>query len=81
VIRGTYLGRFRYADELERNGLAVTFESEHRPIGWYLETLEQAGFLVERLRETDFPDLAMRAPHHPRYRRVPLFLHVRAVKP
>lgn len=81
VIRGTYLGRFRYADEVERDGLQITFESEHRPIGWYFDALEAAGFLVERVRETDFPDTAMRASHHPRYQRLPLFLHIRALRP
>ncbi len=81
VVRGTYLGRFRYRDELERDGLAMTFESEHRPIGWYLDALASAGFLVERLRETDVPDSALTEPHHPRWQRLPLFLHVRALRP
>jgi SAM-dependent methyltransferase len=81
VIRGTYLGRFRYADELERDGLEMTFESEHRPIGWYFAALESAGFLVEQLRETDVPESAFTAPHHPRWQRLPLFLHIRAVRP
>jgi SAM-dependent methyltransferase len=81
VIRGTYLGRFRYADEVERDGLEVTFESEHRPIGWYFSALESAGFLVERLRETDIPEWAFTEPRHPRWQRLPLFLHIRAVRP
>ena len=81
VIRGTYLGRFRFADELELGGLAMTFESEHRPIGWYFDALASAGFLVERLRETDIPEQAMRAPQNARRQRIPLFLHVRALRP
>ena len=52
VIRGTYLGRFRYRDFVEREGLSMVFESEHRPIGWYFDALATAGFLVEQLRET-----------------------------
>jgi SAM-dependent methyltransferase len=81
VVRGSYLDRFRWRDELDRDGLEVTFESEHRPIGWYFQALESAGFLVERLRETDIPDDALKLPRSRRWQRLPLFLHVRAVKP
>lgn len=81
VIRGTYLGRFRFADEVERDGLEMTFESEHRPIQWYFGALESAGFLVERLREPDVPEQAVTEDRQRRWQRVPLFLHVRAVKP
>lgn len=81
VIRGTYLGRFRFADEVEREGLEMTFESEHRPIGWYFDALAEAGFLVERLRETDHPDQAIREPRNLRWQRLPYFLHVRAIRP
>jgi SAM-dependent methyltransferase len=75
VIRGSYLDRFRYADEIERNGLPMTFHSEHRPMEAYSHALEDGGFVVEAIRE----------PRHPggtgtdvRWRRVPLFLHLRA---
>jgi SAM-dependent methyltransferase len=81
VIRGTYLSPFRFRDEVERDGLAAAFESEHRPIEWYFEALESAGFLVERLRETDVPESAVTEPRQARWQRLPLFLHVRAVKP
>jgi SAM-dependent methyltransferase len=81
VIRGTYLGRFRYADEVERDGLSMIFESEHRPIQWYFGALESAGLLVERLRETDVPESEATEPRHRRWQRLPLFLHVRAVRP
>ncbi|HEX3453971.1 MAG TPA: methyltransferase domain-containing protein [Gaiellaceae bacterium] len=81
VVRGSYLDRFRWRDELDRDGLQVTFESAHRPIGWYFAALESAGFLVERLRETDIPDEALKLPRSSRWQRMPLFLHVRAVKP
>jgi SAM-dependent methyltransferase len=81
VVRGTYLGRFRFADEVERDGLTMTFESEHRPIGWYFDALEAAGFLVERLRETDIPDDELTLPRSARWQRLPLFLHVRSLRP
>jgi SAM-dependent methyltransferase len=81
VVRGSYLDRFRWRDELDRDGLRVTFESAHRPIGWYFAALESAGLLVERLRETDIPDEALKQPRSSRWQRMPIFLHVRAVKP
>lgn len=81
VIRGTYLGRFRFADEIEREGLEMTFESEHRPVGWYFDALERAGLLVERLREPGHPEHAVREPRNRRWQRIPYFLHVRAIRP
>jgi SAM-dependent methyltransferase len=81
VIRGSYLATFRYRDSVVRNGLKMTFESEHRPIQWYCAALESAGFLVERLREVEIPEHEAIQPRNRRWQRVPIFLHVRAVKP
>jgi len=81
VIRGSYLTPFRYRDLVERDGFKVTFESTHRPIGWYFAALQSAGFLVERLRETEIPDSARTEERQRRWQRLPLFLHVRAVRP
>ena len=81
VIRGSYLAPFRYRDLVTRDGYSVTFESEHRPIEWYFDALESAGFLVERLRETPVPDAALTEERQRRWQRLPLFLHVRAVRP
>ena len=81
VIKGSYLARFRYRDSVERGGLKMVFESEHRPIHWYFAALEAAGFLVERLRETDVPEKAVTESRQRRWQRLPLFLHVRAVRP
>jgi SAM-dependent methyltransferase len=78
TIRGSYLQPFRYADDIERDGLRVRFESEHRPLAAYFEALERAGFLVEALREPALPDDAIRYTENRRWQRVPLFLHVRA---
>jgi hypothetical protein len=81
VITGSYLAKFRYRDSVERNGLRMTFESEHRPIQWYVAALEAAGLLVERLRETDAPEDAITEPRQRRWQRLPLFLHIRALRP
>lgn len=80
VIRDAYLSRFRYSDRIERNGLAVTLESEHRPLQDYVGWLADAGFLVERLREPKMPDAAIELERSRRWQRLPLFLHLRAVR-
>ena len=42
--------------------------------------LADSGMLVERLRETDVPDSGIVRPRSRRWQRIPLFLHVRALK-
>lgn len=73
VIRGSYLDSFRYADKIERDELAMTFESQHRPIAAYFEAFEAAGLVVDALREPA-------TKSHDSWSRVPLFLHLRARK-
>jgi hypothetical protein len=63
-----------------RDGLEITFVSAHRPLQAYVDALADAGLLVERLRETDVPEAAITEPRSRRWRRLPLFLHVRARK-
>ena len=58
----------------------MRFESEHRPLAAYFDALERAGFLVEALREPTLPDSAIRYSENPRWQRVPLFLHMRALR-
>ena len=77
VIEGSYLEPRRYADTVERDGLAITFNSRHRPIQAYVGMLVDAGLLIDRLVEV--PDLS--DPPGSRWRRVPLFLQIRALKP
>jgi SAM-dependent methyltransferase len=81
TIRGSYLEPFRYADEIERDGLRMRFESEHRPLAAYFDALAQAGLLVDALREPALPDEAMRYSENSRWQRLPLFLHIRALRP
>jgi SAM-dependent methyltransferase len=78
TITGDYLGTFAYADAVERNGLEMTFHSRHRPLESYFWALEQAGFLVEALREPAVPEHDIRSSGDRRWQRVPLFLHIRA---
>jgi SAM-dependent methyltransferase len=78
VVDGSYLARSYYADTVERDGLAMTFVSAHRPIQAYVDALADAGLLVERLREVGLPEAAVMGERQRRWQRIPLFLHVRA---
>ncbi|MBA3436207.1 MAG: GNAT family N-acetyltransferase [Chloroflexi bacterium] len=77
VIRDSYFEQQRYADTVERDGLRMTFTSRHRPLEAYFGAFEAAGLLIERVVEV--PDAT--ASPGDRWQRLPLFLHIRAVKP
>jgi SAM-dependent methyltransferase len=72
VIEGSYLEPRRTVDAVDRDGLAMTFHSEHRPLEDYTEALTDAGFAIERLREPTKRDPGSA------WRRVPMFLHILA---
>jgi SAM-dependent methyltransferase len=78
VIEGDYLRSFPFSDTEERDGLTMTFHSHHRPFEAYFLALEEAGFVVEALREPSVPENALVSEASRRWHRVPLFLHVRA---
>ncbi len=73
VMTEDYFDRRHYRDEIERDGLTMTFASRHWTLEDYFEALAAARFLVELLRERTHDE-------HPRWSRYPLFLHVRAVR-
>jgi SAM-dependent methyltransferase len=81
VIDGSYLEP-RPADwSASRGGVALTFHSEHRPLQAYSRALEAAGLLIEAIREPAAPDQVVRDdPDYHRWQRIPLFLHMRAVR-
>lgn len=76
VIPDSYLLPHRYSDAVERGGLPMTFTSMHRPLEAYFGELEAVGFVVERLREIGDDT----EPPGSRWRRIPLFLHLRAIR-
>ena len=53
----------------------MTFHSEHRPLQAYTDAIADAGLLIERVAEVPDPDPSQK------WHRLPLFLHLRAVKP
>lgn len=78
VIAGDYLSPFRYADTVERDGRSMTFHSVHHPLEAYFTALENAGLVVEALREPAVPDDGLTDEASRRWQRLPLFLHLRA---
>jgi ubiquinone/menaquinone biosynthesis C-methylase UbiE len=82
VIEGSYFGRRRYEGTFERDGLTMTFRGWVYALGDYFRALEDAGMLVEALREPPIPDdLARRRPRAARWQRLPNFLYLRALNP
>jgi hypothetical protein len=79
VIENSYFDRQAEEIAVERDGLEMTFLDAHRPLEDYSRALEDAGFLVERVREVEDTTEAPAHPSIPRWRRIPLFLHIRAV--
>lgn len=72
VLRGSYFEPRRYADRCLRDGLQMTFESEHRTLQAYVDALLASGFAIERISEV--------GDVQGDYTRIPLFLHVAAVR-
>jgi SAM-dependent methyltransferase len=75
VIEGSYFGKRPFEGTFERNGLTITFRGWCYSLGDYSQALEDAGFVIERIREP------VNALEDPRRDRVPLFLQLRALKP
>jgi SAM-dependent methyltransferase len=77
----SYFEVVRFADRLEREGGGMTFHDVHRPLGEYMRLFEDAGFVVEAMREPQPSDEHVAAfPDAAAWRRRPLFLQVRALR-
>jgi SAM-dependent methyltransferase len=81
VVEGSYLDERTTDLAVERDGRAMRFVSRHTPLETYVDQLAAGGLLVERLREPRLPDAAFRDVSGLRWQRMPLFLHLRALKP
>jgi SAM-dependent methyltransferase len=79
VIDGSYLDASYYSDRFERAGLSMEIVSAHRPLQEYAGALAAAGFVIELLREPPGPEGAVDQARGLRWRRIPIFLYVRAV--
>jgi ubiquinone/menaquinone biosynthesis C-methylase UbiE len=81
VISGSYLDPAPVTWVSDRGGIRMTFHSEHRPVEDYSRAMEAAGMLIEAVREVrSNEELAAGDPSERRWMRIPLFLHIRAVK-
>ena len=79
VFTRDYTETYRFVEEAERDGLTMTFHSEHRSFATYFDALALAGFVVEALREpVPSDELLADEPRMQRVRRFPWYLHVRA---
>ena len=75
IVEGSYMGKRRFEGTFERDGLTITFRGWCYALSDYWRAFEEAGLLVERLRE---PTHTLEDPRHDR---LPLFLNLRAFKP
>jgi SAM-dependent methyltransferase len=79
VFTRDYPETFRFVEAATRDGLTMTFHSEHRSFETYFDALERAGFVVEALREpVPSDELLESVPRMRRQQRFPWYLHVRA---
>jgi SAM-dependent methyltransferase len=74
VLTHDYFERRLYRDEIERDGLRMTFESRHWTLEDYFDALLGAEFRIDAVREVAYEE-------HPKWSRYPLFLHLLATKP
>jgi SAM-dependent methyltransferase len=73
-----YFEEHRFAEEFERDGLRMTFESVDRPLEAYTRALSDAGFLIEQLREPRPTEaLLEQEPRLAKSAKRPYFLHMR----
>ena len=76
----SYFEEQRFVEELELDGLPMTFEGVDRPLEAYTRALSRVGFLVEDLREPKPTAVALAtAPALAKTARRPYFLHMRCV--
>jgi hypothetical protein len=73
VVTESYLEQRWLSATMERDGLEFTFEGWCLPLEAYAGALEQAGLLIEAIREPADPAGG-------RWARIPMFLMWRAVK-
>jgi ubiquinone/menaquinone biosynthesis C-methylase UbiE len=75
-----YRGRRQYDLTLTRDGVTMRFVSWCYPLEGYTRPLEEAGFLIEAIREPG-ADRSSIVPWGEKRLRIPNFLLIRAVKP
>ncbi len=77
LLRDDYFGTRRFEATVVRNDITMTFRGWTRPMQDYFAALFDAGLVVDLVRE---PVPSTREGRLERWHRVPMFLHIRAVK-
>jgi SAM-dependent methyltransferase len=78
---GSYFEAVAYPEQRVRGGLRMTFHDMHRPLSAYARALEDAGMLLEAIREPVPSDgYVAEHPEVARWRADPCFLLLRAVR-
>ena len=81
IISGSYFENQRVNETITKDSLKMTFHGWTYTLEDYVRALEEAGFLIERVREpVPSAEQATERPSLEGWRRVPLFLFMRAVK-
>lgn len=77
LLRDDYFETRRFVATVDRNDITMTFRGWVRPMQDYFAALFEAGFVVDLVRE---PVPTTHEGRLERWHRVPMFLHIRAVK-
>lgn len=77
VVADSYFGRQRFEGAVEREGLRMQFAGWSQPLEAYAAALEAAGLAITSVREPQ-PDEGAERPYLARWRRMPMFLWLKA---
>ena len=78
VLDRPYLEERPFRHVVERDGIRMEFVGVDRLLSAYARALEDAGFLLEAVREpVPDDDFALEYPRAAKWQRVPIFLHLR----
>jgi SAM-dependent methyltransferase len=77
VVRKSYFGTQRVEDTVNRDGLEMTFTGWCYPLEDYAIAFEEASLHIDAIRE---PRPSADSQRYARWRRVPMFLNIRAIK-
>ena len=81
LITESYFGHRLLEDIYERDGIAMRFVQHHRPLSYYFAAMEDAGLVLETVREIKANDALMAlSPTRARWTKIPIFLHLVARK-
>ena len=78
VVRADYFANRRVEDKVQRDGLEMTFRGWTYSLEDYARAVEEAGLLIQTIRE---PRPTGPPTRYERWRRIPMFLLIMTVKP